>query len=219
MKNLQSSIVIGIMCFLLSFGIAVQIASIEKESTVLAVENTENKLRDEVLQLTDEYNRAYSKLQKNEKKLEKLRNGVSENNELTKSWSEELEKINNYLGLTTVKGNGIRIEIENGDLLHIINALNNAGAEAISINDSRITFFSEIKNDGDIVTLDNNILEEPMEIKAIGADSLLAAITMPGSYIDKFKVDGNDVTVESVKDIVINKYNGIYNLNFVQNLK
>ena len=219
MKNLQSSIVIGIMCFLLSFGIAVQIASIEKESTVLAVENTENKLRDEVLQLTDEYNRAYSKLQKNEKKLENLRNGVSENNELTKSWSEELEKINNYLGLTTVKGNGIRIEIENGDLLHIINALNNAGAEAISINDSRITFFSEIKNDGDIVTLDNNILEEPMEIKAIGADSLLAAITMPGSYIDKFKVDGNDVTVESVKDIVINKYNGIYNLNFVQNLK
>lgn len=219
MKNLQSSIVIGIMCFLLSFGIAVQIASIEKESTVLAVENTENKLRDEVLQLTDEYNRAYSKLQKNEKKLEKLRNSVSENNELTKSWSEELEKINNYLGLTTVKGNGIRIEIENGDLLHIINALNNAGAEAISINDSRITFFSEIKNDGDIVTLDNNILEEPMEIKAIGADSLLAAITMPGSYIDKFKVDGNDVTVESVKDIVINKYNGIYNLNFVQNLK
>lgn len=219
MKNLQSSIVIGIMCFLLSFGIAVQIASIEKESTVLAVENTENKLRDEVLQLTNEYNRAYSKLQKNEKKLEKLRNGVSENNELTKSWSEELEKINNYLGLTTVKGNGIRIEIENGDLLHIINALNNAGAEAISINDNRITFFSEIKNDGDIVTLDNNILEEPMEIKAIGADSLLAAITMPGSYIDKFKVDGNDVTVESVKDIVINKYNGIYNLNFVQNLK
>lgn len=219
MKNLQSSIVIGIMCFLLSFGIAVQIASIEKESTVLAVENTENKLRDEVFQLTDEYNRAYSKLQKNEKKLEKLRNSVSENNELTKSWSEELEKINNYLGLTTVKGNGIRIEIENGDLLHIINALNNAGAEAISINDNRITFFSEIKNDGDIVTLDNNILEEPMEIKAIGADSLLAAITMPGSYIDKFKVDGNDVTVESAKDIVINKYNGIYNLNFVQNLK
>jgi len=119
MKNLQSSIVIGIMCFLLSFGIAVQIASIEKESTVLAVENTENKLRDEVLQLTDEYNRAYSKLQKSEKKLEKLRNSVSENNELTKSWSEELEKINNYLGLTTVKGNGIRIEIENGDLVPV----------------------------------------------------------------------------------------------------
>lgn len=219
MKNLQSSIVIGIMCFLLSFGIAVQIASIEKESTVLAVENTEKELRDEVLQIINDYNIAYSKLQKNEKKLDKLRNKVSENNEMTKSWSKELEKINNYLGLTNVKGHGVIIKIENGDLLHIINALNNAGAEAISINDNRITFYSEIENDGDIVTLDDNILEEPMEIKAIGADRLLAAITMKGSYLDDLKTRGHKFTIETFDDIIINKYNGIYNFNFLKNEK
>lgn len=103
--------------------------------------------------------------------------------------------------------------------MHIINALNNAGAEAISINDNRITFYSEIENDGDIVTLDGNVLEEPMEIKAIGADTLLAAITMPGSYIDKFKIAGHKVTVEALEDIKIKKYSGIYNLNFMQNVK
>lgn len=219
MKNLQSSIVIGIMCFLLSFGIAVQIASIKNESTVLAIENTENELRDEVLKLTDDYNRAYSKLQKNEKKLEKLRNNVSEKNEMTKSWSADLEKINNYLGLTNLKGKGVIIKIENGDLLHIINALNNAGAEAISINGNRITFYSEIENDGDIVTLNDKVLEEPMEIKAIGADTLFAAITMPGSYLAEFKSAGRKVTVETSDDVRISKYNGIYNLNFLKTIE
>lgn len=219
MKNLQSSIVIGIMCFLLSLGIAVQITSIEKESTVLAMENTENKLRDEVLQLINDYNRTYSKLQKNEKKLENLRNKVAETNELTKGWSIELERINNYLGLTTVKGKGVIIEIENADLLHIINALNNAGAEAISINDNRLTFYSEIENDGDIVTLDDNVLEEPMVIKAIGAERILAAITMKGSYLDDLKTTGHKYSIETSDEIVIEKYNGIYNFNFMKNVK
>ncbi|MBP3597410.1 MAG: DUF881 domain-containing protein [Clostridia bacterium] len=219
MKNLQSSVVIGIMCFLLSFGIAVQIASIKNESTVIAVENTEKKLRDEVLQIINDYNRTYSKLQKSEKKLEKLRNKVSETNEITKNWSDELERVNKYLGLTNLKGHGVIIKIENADLMHIINALNNAGAEAISINGNRITFYSEIESDGDIVTLDDTILEEPMEIKAIGADRLLAAITMKGSYLDDLKTRGHKFTIETSEDIIINKYNGIYNLNFLENIK
>lgn len=219
MKNLQSSIVIGIMCFLLSFGIAVQIASIKNESTVIAIENTEKKLRDEVLQIINDYNRTYSKLQKSEKELEKLRKKVSETNEMTKNWSDELEKVNKYLGLTNLKGHGVIIKIENADLMHIINALNNAGAEAISINGNRITFYSEIESDGDIVTLDDTILEEPMEIKAIGADRLLAAITMKGSYLDDLKTRGHKFTIETSEDIIINKYNGIYNLNFLENIK
>lgn len=219
MKNIQSAIVIGIMCFLLSFGIAIQISSIEKESTVLAIENTEKELRDEVLKLTDEYNKTYSKLEKSEKKLENLRKTVSENSEMTKNWSEELTKINNYLGLTTVKGRGITIEIETGDLLQVLNALNNAGAEAISINEQRVTFFSEVKNDGDIVTLDGDVIEEPFVIKAIGGDALYGAITMPGSYIDNLKTADYNVSVTKEEEIIIEKYTGIFNFSFAKNIE
>ncbi len=219
MKNIQSAIVIGIMCFLLSFGIAVQISSIKNESTVIARENMENELRDDVLKLTDAYNKSYAKLQKSEQKLEALRNSVSENDEISKTYSEELTKINNCLGLTNLTGNGIVIEIESGDLLQILNALNNAGAEAISINDNRVTFFSEIKNDGDIVTLDGDVLEEPFVIKAIGGYALYGAITMPGSYIDNLKNADYEVSVTEEKNIVINKYTGIYNFNFAESIE
>lgn len=224
MKDIQSAIVIGMMCFLLTIGIVIQVTSIKNESTVVAQENTEKELRDQVLKLTDEYNRTYSKLKKNEKKLEELRSKVSNANEQSKSWSNELYNINNCLGLTKLSGKGVTIKIksENIDLLLLLNGLNNAGCDAIAINDNRITFNSEIKNDGDVVSVDGNVLNIPYEIKAIGGDSLFKAITMPGSYIDNLKNSTNikyDVNVIEDDDIVIEKYNGIYNFNFMKNVE
>ena len=67
--------------------------------------------------------------------------------------------------------------------------------------------------------LDDKVLEEPMVIKAIGADTLHGAITMPGSYIDKFKSAGYEVSVKSSDEVYINKDTGIYNFNFIRNLE
>lgn len=219
MKNVQSAIVLGIMCFMLSFGIAVQISSIKNDSTVVAKENTENHLRDEVLQLNEEYKKAYSKLEKRQKVLESLRQEASNSNDISANWSEDLGKINNFLGLTNVKGSGIIIKLDNGDLLQIINALNNAGAEAIAINEIRLAFNSEIVMDGDICSLDGNTLETPYNIKAIGSKTLKGAVSMPGSYIDILKRKGHDITITENDEIIIKKYDGIYNFNFAKNVE
>ena len=219
MKKIQGIMVIGIMCFLLSYGISVQIKSIKNDSTVIAKENAENELRDQVLELSDKYNKKYDELEKKQNKLDKLRENASNNSVLSESWSKNLSKINNYLGLTDVKGKGLIIEIETGDLLLVINALNNAGAEAISINDKRIIFNSEILNDGDIVQLDGIMLEKPYTIKAIGSSALYGAITMPESYIDKLKKSDFKVNIQQKDDIIIKKYEGIYNFNFAKNIE
>lgn len=224
MKNIQSAIVIGIMCFFLTVGIAIQISSIKSESTVVAQENTEKELRNQVLKVINEYNKSYAKLKKNEKKLEELRNKVSNANDQSKSWSEELSNINNCLGLTKLSGKGVKIQIksENIDLLLLLNALKNAGCDAIAINDNRITFKSEIKNDGDIVSVDGKVLTIPFEIKAIGGETLFKAITMPGSYIDNLKNATNikyDVNVSEENNIIIEKYTGIYNFNFAKTIE
>ncbi len=219
MKNIQGIMVIGIMCFLLSFGISVQIKSIKNDSTVIAKENAENELRDQVLELSENYNKKYDELEEKQNKLDKLRGDASNNSVLSESWSNDLSKINNYLGLTDVKGKGLIIEIETGDLLLVINALNNAGAEAISINDKRIIFNSEILNDGDVVQLDGIMLEKPYTIKAIGGSTLYGAITMPESYIDKLKKADFKVNIQQKDDIIIKKYEGIYNFNFAKNIE
>ena len=208
---------------MLSFGIAVQISSIEKESTVVAKENTENHLRDEVLQLSEDYKKIYIKLEKRQKVLESLREEASDSNDFSKQWSEELVKINNSLGLTDVKGSGITIKLDNGldsgDLLLIINALNNAGAEAIAINDFRLSGYSELVMDGDVCSLDGNVLETPYTVKAIGSQILKGAVFMPGSYIDKLQKDGHDITITESDEIFINKFGGIYKFNFAKNVE
>ena len=219
MKNLQSSIVIGIMCFFLSCGIAIQVASIKNESTILAKQNTENKLRNEVISLKEEYNKEYKRLEQVQKTLESLRKNVSNSNVEAENLSKELVEINNFLGMSSVKGKGIVIQLEEGDLLLVLNALNNAGAEAISINDKRIVFSSEILNDGDIVSLDGITLEKPYTINVIGSDTIYGAITMPESYIDKLKQNGYKVSVEQQENIIINKYDGVYNFNFAKNIE
>lgn len=219
MKNLQSTIVIGIMCFFLSCGIAIQISSIKNESTVLAKQNTENELRDQVISQKEEYNKEYKKLEKTQKKLEQLREIASKSNTEAENWSKELTEIDKLLGLTAVKGRGFEIELETGDLLLILNALNNAGAEAISINDKRIVFSSEILNEGDIVSLDGVTLEAPYTIKVIGSETIYGAITMPESYMDKLKKNGYKVNVIEQNDITINKYEGVYNFNFAKNIE
>lgn len=217
MKNKQSSIVIGVMCFLLTMGIVIQVTSIKNESTVIAQENTENELRDEVLKLTDDYNKLYSKLEKNEDKLEKIRESVEKDNKLAGSWSEELEKIECCLGLSKLSGSGVTIELPEGDLLLVINALNNAGAEAISINNNRIVFGTKIKIDGDIVLINDQELSAPYIINAIGSDTVYGAITMPGSHIDLLKSKGINVEVKKSSNIEIPKYNGVYSFEFAKN--
>ena len=100
MKNLQSTIVIGIMCFFLSCGIAIQISSIKNESTVLAKQNTENELRNQVISLKEEYNKEYKKLEKVQKKLELLRDNASKSNTESENWSNEVSKPNGFRELT-----------------------------------------------------------------------------------------------------------------------
>lgn len=219
MKNLQSTIVIGIMCFFLSCGIAIQISSIKNESTVLAKQNTENELRNKVISQKEDYNKEYKKLEKAQKRLEQLREIASKSNTESENWSNELNEIDKLLGLTAVKGSGFEIELETGDLLLILNALNNAGAEAISINDKRIVFSSEISNEGDIVSLDGVTLEAPYTIKVIGSKTIYGAITMPESYMDKLKKNGYKVNVSEQDNITINKYEGVYNFNFAKNIE
>ena len=218
MKNFQSSVVIGIMCFFLSLGIAIQISSIKNESTVVAKEKTENQLRNQVIELNENYNKELKNLEKTQKDLESLRNSASKSNANAASWSDQLTKINNCLGYNDVKGKGVKIELESGNLLKILNALNNSGAEAISINGKRITLYSEIVNNGDICTLDGNELETPFIIEAIGSPAMYNAITMPDSYIDLLRKGGHSVKVESLDEITINKYDGIYNFNFAKNV-
>lgn len=69
------------------------------------------------------------------------------------------------------------------DILHIVNILNNAGAEAIAINGQRVVSNTGISCIGVVIKVNEEKIGSPYIISAIGnQDNLESAINMVGRY-------------------------------------
>lgn len=236
-KNLKVSIILGVMCFFLTAGIAIQINTVSKSSTTVGKTLVENELRDSVLRWKQKYENASERLEEKEKTLNDLRKQISSTDENHSGMSDKLAIYNSLLGNTELIGKGIVITVtdgdesslngnwasdyivHDGDLYEIVNALKNAGAEAISINDQRIVSKSSITCAGNVVLINGEKVGVPYEIKAIGLPSMLyGAVTMPNGYIDWMIDDGVQVDIKRVEkekeSIIIPKYDGIYKLEY-----
>ena len=234
-KKLKISLILGIMCFFLTLGITVQINTVSKSTTTVGRTLVENELRDSVLRWKQKYENAYAKLAEKEETLNSLREQVSNTDETHGGMSLKLARYNSLLGNTEVVGKGIIVTVtdgdginlngnwssdyivHDGDLYEIVNALKNAGAEAISINNQRIVSKSSITCAGNVVLINGEKVGVPYEIKAIGLPSMLyGAATMPNGYIDWMINDGVKVDIKTIEKetIVIPKYDGIYKLEY-----
>ncbi len=105
--------------------------------------------------------------------------------------------------------------IHDTDVLEIINELRAAGAEAISVNDERITATSNIRCGGPTINIDGKRHAVPFIIKAIGNPKILeASATAPIGYIDLMEYYGIRINIQKVERLTINAYDGKYKLNY-----
>nr|WP_243744868.1 DUF881 domain-containing protein [Streptomyces hainanensis] len=90
--------------------------------------------------------------------------------------------------------------VRDRDLQRIVNGLWQAGAEAISVNDQRLTALSAIRAAGDAVLVDNRPLVPPYTLRVVGGGEELAAAfaaTPEGRYLQLLADDhGIDFTTE-----------------------
>lgn len=231
------SLLLGIMCMLLTLGIAIQIKTINQMNNKSVTNSaTENDLRDSVLKTKEKYDNTYAKVEKLEKELEELQTSASVNSDEANELQEKLKEYKKILGLTEVRGNGLEITLKDGDenqsksvlssivhdgdILQVVNALRNAGADAISVNDQRIVNTSAISCIGNVVKINGEKVGAPFVIKAIGnPEWLYGAIEMNGGYVSNLRREGVDVEVKKVKDITIPKYDGVYNATYMKTVE
>ena len=238
MNKRSISLVLGVMCLILTYGIAVQIKTVSRTGTTVATTSSENELRDAVLKAKEKYDNLYEELEKMEGQLEAERTNSTQNNtELTKL-ENSIKEGNKILGLSEVTGYGIIITVDDNksvtlnniidpnwvlvhdlDLIHIVNELKSVGAEAISINGQRIITTSAIECDGNVVMVNGEKIAAPFEIKAIGLPESLMGITMYGSYIYNLEnVRFLDITIEKSdkEKITIPKYTGVIKTEYTE---
>ena len=237
MKERNIALLLGIMCMLLTIGICVQIKTVSDSSTSVGRTQAENELRNSVLKWKEDYEQIYEEQVKKEAHLEELRTEASTQDTTSANLSKQLDKANVLLGYKEVSGQGLIITLKDantstvignatdyivhdGDLLEVVNALKNAGAEAISINGERIVNTTAITCAGNITKVNGEKVGSPFEIKAIGlTEKLNGALTMPGGYLELLENDGVQVKVEEVKNVTIPKYDGIYNFEYAGNVE
>ena len=240
MNKKSISLVLGIMCLILTYGIAVQVKTVSGTGTAVATTSSENQLRDAVLKAKEKYDNLYEELERMEEQLEIRRTKSTQNNTELSKLENDIKESNKILGLSEVTGPGIIITVNDNqkaslnsiiydpnwvivhdtDLINIVNVLKNAGAEAISINGQRIVTTSAIECDGNIVIINGEKIAAPFEIKAIGLPESLISVTRFSGYVDQLKEYRKlEVTVKmssEKEEITIPKYTGTIKFQYAE---
>ena len=229
--------VLGVMCFLLTLGIFVQIKTVKNNNSTVSNNYEENSLRAEVLKYKEKYDNKYKELEEAEEKLEQERESSTKNDGELQSKEEEITEGNKITGLTEVTGAGVIVTLTDSkkdissslnpsdlivhdlDVLSVINELKNAGAEAISINDQRLTPNSGIVCGGNIIDINGEKVGAPFIIKAIGLPEQLAALNRPGGYLAKLKEYSIGVELKKSNKITIPKYTGTITYKYAKTIK
>ena len=110
--------------------------------------------------------------------------------------------------------------IQDVDLQDVVNALWNAGAEAISINDQRLVETSAIRNAGNAVLVNFRVLTSPYVVDAIGDPTSMRATFEASDIARRFKtweqVYGLGFSIEQPSVLNIPAYTGSVRFRYAQ---
>lgn len=221
------TITIGLICFVLAYVMFMQFKTIE-ETNITQIENMrETELSETLASWKEKYSEIITKLEETNTKLQEYKQKRESNQEATELLNKELLQAQTMAGLTDVKGDGVIItyyddekseygKIEDVQLIELVNELKLAGAEAISINDQRITNMSDIINidiDGEeFILVNKKRVTSPYTIKAIGDPKYLesALTTKTIGFVTRH----TNATLEKRNNIVISKYTGTIKIKY-----
>lgn len=227
-KNITMIISIGCVSLILTMLMFTQFKTVD-ETDIMAIETMrETELRSELASWKEKYEIIDTELQEKEKMISEYKEKLNGDTDSSMLLSEEIKDAETYLGYTSVQGQGIIVKLSNKDiyevtydqLLYLVNELNLAGAEAISINGQRIVSNSDITLVNHSIIMVNSVkISGPYEIKAIGDKKYLeSALSIRDGFIDKNKFE---INIECFTDdhIVIEGYDKELNLKYSQEYK
>lgn len=226
-------ITIGLACFILVLVMTMQF-KIVNQTDITSIETMrEAELKTELANWKDKYEETTQKYEETEQTIQEYKKQEQSNIESSELIEQELEQANTILGKTDVQGYGIVITIRDtaneeignvtsDDLILIVNALKDAGAEAISINGERIINMSYIVDiimnyNDSFIKVNGQRIVTPYVIKAIGNQSYLeSALVGNGGQVDSMQKLGYDITIEKQSRITIYQYSGDINTKYIE---
>lgn len=219
------AITIGLICFIIVYVMMIQFKTVE-QTDISGIEfMRETELRDSLANWKTKYEEAQLQLEDVNNKILEYEEKKESDEETQKLLENDLNESNMLLGKTDVEGEGIILTLQDNseqsisysNLLEIINELNLAGAEAISVNEERVISMTDFANVGNFIIVNSRRITSPYTIKAIGDQTYLqSALNIKGGLIDNYKSLGYTVKLEVKNNIEIKKYNGEMTLKYIK---
>lgn len=230
MKKIRSQVSVALVCAILGFMLTYQFKVLMNRDKGLDVSKNATDITVEIEQYKKGKTALEKKLSDVEAQLKDYENNEANKNDTSKQIYSDLQISRTLLGLTDVQGEGVTIyltpdttlvnnnlgKITDRHLVYVLNELRFAGAEAISVNDIRITAKSGIRNSGNYIIVNGEDKISPLKrivIKAIGDKSLLySALSFPEVFADFNGIC--EVKFEKTDSLKIGKYNKVYKNKF-----
>lgn len=240
MKKLYSQIAVAIVCALLGFFLSYQfkLISSREENKQQSTYATTDILK-EVESLKAERDDVKKQNEDLQAQLKKLEDDAAKSGAVDMDIKKELDTTRMITGTVDVKGQGIILRItpksdifssnkesaaslDELELIHLINSLWFARAEAISINDYRLTPQTGIKNSGSVVNIGSEGRVDPSKeiiIKAIGDKNSLDAALKFANTLNFQNLGSYKKEIEPSDEIVIKKSVKGLNSNYIKPVK
>lgn len=222
MKKLHSQVLVGMVCILLGFMITYQLKAVMNKNKELDENKPVAQITLQIEQLRNQKQDLENKINELQAQIKSYENAAAEGNTITKEIVKKLEDTRVLTGSVDVEGEGVVIYITpeseffgnnldapiilDTDLIKIVNELNAADAESISVNDIRVSARTGIRSASNYITINEERISpyKRITIKAIGDKlKLKSALDFPGVL----GIDGCTITYEVLENIKVYKYN------------
>lgn len=230
MNNKGSKILMALVCAALGIMVSYQLKS---SLTTTTETPSSSDLVKQVATLKAKNEELTNKVSEYEDKINEYEESAASESKVVENLKNDLDNAKKLAGLTDVEGPGIEItltpltdvltnetvSIRSTDLLDVINELNSAGAEAISINGERFTSRTQIREAGYVLKINDAAFSptEPFTIKAIGnADTLSGALKLPQGVKDTLAKYSIDMKITGSDNITIPKYSKSLTYEFIK---
>ena len=188
--------------------------------TVRDLQSTQDDLKAQILALETQIRAAEVKAGTNDAQVRTL--------------NQALEEARIAAGLVTLSGPGVVLELDDGlnasgsgsdslvsarDVRTVVNELWLAGAEAISVNNERLTPTSAILDVGASLLVNSAYLSRPYQVSAIGPEDLYSRLSASSAWVAFVRgrssaLNGIEIRVAEPKSVTVPAYAGAVNLRY-----
>lgn len=239
MKKITSQISIGIVCMLLAFMITYQLKVVMRQNEELDDNKNVAQITVEIDSLKKQKENLDQKVNELQGQIKKYEDAAANNDQVSKEIVKKLEDTRILTGNVDVEGEGVIIYLTpesnffvagdpsskvilDIDIVTLLNELNAADAEAISVNDIRVTSRTGIRSTPNYITINQDRISgaKRITIKAIGnKTNLKAPLEFPRGIVESFDKNGIKVEYKESDNIKIDKTNGNLKFKYAKPIK